>query len=1138
VPSRTGGTRCGACGDSCSRSGIPLPRILPANKKYTRRVVACPHCGRENPDDARFCNGCGGAVAVDVAGREERKVVTAVFVDLVGSTARAEQLDPEDVRALLRRYHETLRRALEGYGGTVEKFIGDAVVAVYGAPTAHEDDPERAVRAALAARDAIADLNERDETLDLHVRVGVATGEALVSVDARPEAGESMVAGDVMNTAARIQAAAPIDGILVSGATHAVTERVIVYRSHNSVDAKGKADPVEAWEAVEARGRVGGLVEDSSSPLVGRDNERALLLGAFARVRVDRSPQLVTLVGVPGIGKSRLVGELGRAVEEDEEIITWRYGRCLPYGDGVTFWALGEIVKAQAGIHENDDAGVTAAKLGTAVDDLVPAVERAWVLSSLEPLVGLVPEDVGLSDRRPELYAGWRIFLESLAERRPLVLVVDDLHWADDGFLDFVDGIVDLVEGVPLLVVASARPELLERRPDWGGGKRNALTVSLGPLPEAETVRLVESLLGRDPADEELRATVVERSAGNPLYAEEFVRMQTSGGDVGGLPDSVLGIVTARVDLLPPAEKELLRDAAVMGGVVWSDGLRAVSAQDEQTVDGLLRALGRKEFLRRERRSAVLGATEHSFVHTLVRDAVYGQLPRPERVDRHVRVARWIESLPEDRREDRAELLAHHYLEAIELARSAGIDVSDLEPRAAEALREAGLRAFAIGAFPAAVRALRGAAEWMPDGLDARALRALGKALSFTENVGDEQLQRAFDRLVAENEITEAAVTAIDLSHVRWRHGDGTAAADWVARALELAAGVAPNHEHAYVMANAARYEMVAGNPDEAIRLADRAIALAEEFDTPRVSAAALVSRATAMANTGAYGPALDDLRHAIVLTRENPFELTRAHVNLGSVLLDLGDIEEAIEVEREAVVGCERMGTIDGFGRFVLGNLAEALFLAGRWDEAETLVADGREHAERTGGQYHEPLFEFVVGELGLVRDGRASDAAASARRVVALARERGDDQTIFPSGAVAAWTLVRTGHDSEAGALVDELLELRRANPTGVMPGYWMTYLALTLERIGRPRSLARLDEPPGSRFLEVALAIDSGRPADAAETLQAMGSPQLEAEVRLLAARERRDAGDTAGAEQELVRARELLVSLGATARIREL
>jgi tetratricopeptide (TPR) repeat protein len=535
----------------------------------------------------------------------------------------------------------------------------------------------------------------------------------------------------------------------------------------------------------------------------------------------------------------------------------------------------------------------------------------------------------------------------------------------------------------------------------------------------------------------------------------------------------------------------------------------------------------------------VLGATEHSFVHTLVRDAVYGQLPRPERVDRHVRVARWIESLPEDRREDRAELLAYHYLEAIELARSAGIDVSDLEPKAAEALREAGLRAFAIGAFPAAVGALRGAAEWMPGGLDARALRALGKALSFTENVGDEELQLAFDRLVAANEITEAAVTAIDLSHVRWRHGRGAEAAEWVSRALELAAGVRPEHEHAYVLAHASRYKMVAGSPDEAIRLADRAIALAEEFDAPRAGATALVSRATAMANTGDYRRSLADLRQAVAMMRiDNPFELTRAYVNLGSVLLDLGEIDEAIEIAREGVVGCERMGTIDGFGRFVLGNLAEALFLAGQWDEAETLVTEGFAHAVRTGGQYHEPLYEFVRGELGLVRDGRASDAATSARRVIALARERGDDQTIFPSGAVAAWTLVRTGHGEEAASLVEELLELRRANPTGVMPGYWIAYVALTLERIGRPGELAALDEPAGSRFLEAALAIDSGRFADAAETLQAMGAKQLEADLRVLCAGERRRAGDEARAEEELGRARELLASLGATARLREL
>ena len=307
--------------------------------------------------------------------------------------------------------------------------------------------------------------------------------------------------------------------------------------------------------------------------------------------------------------------------------------------------------------------------------------------------------------------------------------------------LEFVDELAELVESVPLLVVCCARPELLERRPDWGGGKRNALTVSLGPLSRAETEKLVESLLGRDPADDVLRASVVERAAGNPLYAEEFVRMQASGGATSELPDSVLGIVAARVDLLPPAEKELLRDAAVMGTVVWSDGLRAVSGRDgDEEVGGLLRSLGRKEFLRRERQSAVAGATQHAFVHGLVRDAVYAQLPRPDRVERHVRVARWIETLPEDRREDRSELLAHHYVQAIELSRSAGLDAAELQPAAAAALREAGLRAFAVGAPPACVRALRAAASWSDGGLDAQALRVLGKALVFTEQSGREEL--------------------------------------------------------------------------------------------------------------------------------------------------------------------------------------------------------------------------------------------------------------------------------------------------------------------------------------------------------------------------------------------------------------
>jgi tetratricopeptide (TPR) repeat protein len=847
-------------------------------------------------------------------------------------------------------------------------------------------------------------------------------------------------------------------------------------------------------------------------------------------VRVDRSPQLVTLVGDPGIGKSRLVSELGEVVRNDEEIISWRYGRCLPYGDGVTFWALGEVVKAQCGIHENDSAATASEKLTRAVADLVHEEDRRWVETSLRPLVGLAPEDIALRDRRTELYAGWRTFLEGLAERRPLVLVIDDLQWADDGLLDFTDTLVELVEGVPLLVVACARPELLERRPDWGGGKRNALTVSLGPLSDDEASRLVESLLGRDPVDDELRATVVERAAGNPLYAEEFARMQTSGGSTSGLPDSVLGIVTARVDLLPPAEKDLLRDAAVMGSVVWSDGLSVVSGRvtDDEDVGELLRALGRKEFLRRERHSAVSGATQHAFVHSLVRDAVYAQLPRPDRLERHVRVAQWIESLPEDRREDRAELLAHHYLQAIELAESAGLDADALRPAATAALRESGVRAFAIGAYPAAVRALRAASRWSPDGLDARAMRVLGKALVFTEQSGKDELLRAYEGLVEAGARPEAAVAAIDIAYSHWQHGDGAATAEWVQRSLELVEGEPPSFEYAHVVAQAARFAMLSGRNDESLETADRALALAaaSEAHAPRTSA--LITKATARANLADYRTLRQDFDEALALAHEHDqTEVGRAYFNLGSILYDLGDLEGGLEATRLGLAHNARMGMVVGPGQ---ANLCEVLFVMGEWDEAEDVAHRERERSERTGGLYSDSAYLFVLAEIEFARSGDAERAAAVARRTVDLARARLDDQVVVPSFAAAAWMLARAGAD-DAAPLLDEFLERRRRNPGGVTPGYWTIYAALALDRLGRSGELAALGELPGSRFLEAALALDSGRYAEGAELLESIGARPLEAEARLLEARGSVEAGPGE-------RARTLFGQLDATARLREL
>jgi class 3 adenylate cyclase len=452
-------------------------------------------------------------------GRRERKVVTVLFADLVGFTARAEQLDPEDVEAILRPYHERLRGELERFGGTVEKFIGDAVMALFGAPVAHEDDPERAVRAALAIRDWA-----RDEDA-VQVRIAVNTGEALINLGARPEAGEGMAAGDVVNTTARLQSAAPVNGVIVGESTYRATQPVIDYRDSDAVEAKGKAEPLRVWEAIEPRSRVETEAVSTHGPLVGRDRELDQLVDALTRARREHTPQLATVVGVPGIGKSRVVSELFAVVDADPEIIFWRHGRSLPYGDGITFWAVAEMVKAQAGILETDTAEEAGAKLRSTLDDLVDESERDRLEVNLRPLVGLAGEVETGGDRRAESFSAWRRFFEALAERRPLVLIFEDLHWADDDLLDFVDELADWVEGVPMLVLCTARPELFDRRSGWGGGKRNAVTVSLAPLGEEETARLIAQLLNRSVLPAETQTALLARAGGNPLYAEHFVRM-------------------------------------------------------------------------------------------------------------------------------------------------------------------------------------------------------------------------------------------------------------------------------------------------------------------------------------------------------------------------------------------------------------------------------------------------------------------------------------------------------------------------------------------------------------------------------------------------------------------------------------
>ena len=1101
-------------------------------------MQTCPSCGHENADTAKFCAECGSALCrVAPVQREERKVVSVVFVDLVGSTARAETSDPEDVRALLRVYHERARGELESFGGTVEKFIGDAVVAVFGAPVAHEDDPERAVRAALAVRDAVARLNEEEPGRDLHVRTAVNTGEALVSLDASPGEGEGMVAGDVVNTAARLQSAAPVDGILVGEQTYRATDREIVYREAESVEAKGKAEPIPVWEAIEARSRLGvDLGGAGRAELVGRDGELDLLVDALARARRERSTQLVTLVGVPGIGKSRLVYELGRVADDDSELITWRQGRSLPYGEGVSFWALGEIVKAQAGILESDPADAAETKLEGATALLPDEDERAWVVRYLRPLVGLGGDEVTVGDRRGEAFAAWRRFLETVADRGPTVLVFEDLHWADDGLLDFVDGFVDWVDGVALLVVCTARPELVDRRPSWGGGKRNATTVSLTPLGGDATIRLVHALLERPLLDAETQRALVERSAGNPLYAEEFVRMLEAGGSVEeGLPETVHGIVAARIDLLPVGEKELLQHAAVLGKVFWSDALLSLGDSEPWLLTETLRSLERKEFVRREQRSAVAGATQYAFVHALVRDAAYGQLPRHARAERHVAAADWIESLPEDRAEDRAETVAHHYLTAIELLRAAGEDTAVLGARAVGALEEAGERAVALGAYQAAARYLALALDLRPadDAFPAELLFSAGKAFGYVGRKGDE-LERAVAAFEAEGNLERAAEAALEASRHEWYGLGSSSSRIWLQRAAELLGDRPASRAKALVLAERARQAMLDYQYESGLELARAAVSLAREIGDAEVQADALVTEggcAVSMGDTSGMAR----MEEGIALVGGRGRIAGRGYNNLAWGWSVMGDLREARRVSAAGVKVAMVEGDEQGLW-FQRGNLVNTCYSQGDWDEALRLGEMFIESAPESF-RYMEHAVRHVRAYVLVGRDDSRS-AQDEMRSAIAGARAIDDAQSLWPTLVGVARIARRSGRPQEGEAALEEVLAAFASSDSVGDAQEWHVELVLELVAMGRiETALGIAAELPDVPWRRACIAIADRDYASAADILASADEHAIQAELRMEAARALAAEGRLAEAESQLERARAFWRSVGATAYLRE-
>jgi class 3 adenylate cyclase len=1087
----------------------------------------------ESPAHYRFCGGCGATLPTGAApARRERKTITVVFIDLVGFTSRSERLDPEDVRKLLDPYFRHVRAEIERHGGTVEKFIGDAVMAVFGAPQVHEDDPERAVRAALAVRDWTRDQS------DLQIRIGINTGEALVSIDARPLQGESMAAGDVVNTAARLEAAAEEGTILVGEATQRATAHAIEYGPARAVHAKGKARPLRAWPAREARSKYGvDLIRDARTPLVGRERDVQLLTMSLTRVREEHSPQLVTLIGEPGMGKSRLVYELWRVAERDPSLISWRQGRSLPYGSGVTFWALSEMVKAQAGILETDSADEAARKLDEAVTSLVAdEADRPWIARHLQPLTGIT-EPSGDHGSQDEAFSAWVRFLEALAAQRPAVLVFEDLHWADDPLLDFVEYLVDWASHVPLLVIGTARPELLGRRPGWGGGKPNSTTLTLSPLADAEVAKLVGQLLGAGnrpvPA-----ASILEKAGGNPLYAEQFALMLLDHDDAREVPESVQGIIAARLDALPGPSKALLQDAAVAGKVFWSGGLSAISGAGPDVVRDGLHSLERADFVQRARRSSVAGENEFAFRHVLVRDVAYGQIPRLDRAEKHRRAAEWIAGLSPDRLEDRSELLAHHYRTALDLTRAAGQPTDALHAAARDAFAAAGARAWALDNYAVSAQFYRDAVRVAAadDPTLPHLEFAAARARYWAEGEGIDEMSEAVDALQRGGAREAAAEAASWISWALLYTGRRDDAYRYADLALELTESAPDSAVRATALARRSTMHLLADEDETAMAMAGSAIQLAERLGRDDLRARLLINIGMSRFMTG-DDDGLEQLGRAIeVAQAANAHEELEAAYKCQSFALDrLGRLTEV-----EALLPRRRRNAERYLGRHELrwvehDELVSALSL-GRWSEVaeriDSLVA-GAGHGSQ---HYLEASLSATRAFLRLGR-GELAGAETDARRAVELAKPVKDPQAQTWPLLVHALVAHTAGRRADANALVTELLDFWGANTTDEV------VLACLMTDLGRAAELADLLAalPRQTAWTRAATVIVNGEPEAAADDLEKIGATSAEALVRLHAGERFVRQDQHAAARGQLERCLQISRRMGAsgwTARAEEL
>ena len=944
---------CPRCGSEtrhgqkfCAECGLALSTV-------------CPSCGTPYEGSPKFCAECGNALPAaptattgdrdsGTGGRPsapaaERRFVSVLFADLVGFTTLSEEEDPEAVRDLLSRYFDVAREVIENYGGTIEKFIGDAVMAVWGAPVAREDDAERAVRAALELVDRIGELALNGQSLT--VRAGVLSGEAAVTVG---RVGEGMVAGDIVNTASRLQSVAPAGVVLVGESTQQITSAAIAYEAVGDQALKGKTSPVAAWRALRVVARVGGEGREDGlePPFVGRDEELRLLKDQLHVADRESKLRLVAITGQAGMGKSRLAWELEKYLDglAGPQLYYWHHGRSPSYGEGVTYWALGEMIRRRARIAESDDAATTRDKLRATLDEFVPDAEER---RSLEPALGaLLGIDEADWDARERLFSAWRTFFERIADRGPSVLVFEDVQWADSGLLDFIDHLLDWARERPILVVALARPEIHERRPGFGVGRRAVVSMHLEPLSDESMRSLLRGLVP-ELADSEL-AQVVARAEGVPLFAVETVRSLVDAGHlvragsayrlVGDLPTldippTLRALIASRLDALEAADRALLQDASVLGVVFGVPALAGLAGRPAEEIERRLRALATKELVTLETDPRSPERGQYRFVQGLIREVAYGTLGRRERRQRHLAAAHYLEAIDDD---ELAGIRAAHYVEAFR-STPEGEEGAAIAAQARVALRAAADRATRLHSPEQALAYIDQALTVTFDEADAMELRIEGaraaQAVGRIEKA-ETYLSAAMNWQTEQGDVVAAADIAGQLAAI-YLYGSRVAEAlALLKRVLEILPG-GPDSDSAAVRLNGelARALMFNDDPVPALAAVDRALQLAEKRPGSRQTLQLLLTKSWALHHLRRPRESTALIRGAMAMADDEDSlrARTRARFNLSSQAAP-DDPHFGLRVAREGMAIAEQYGG-SAIAANIAGNVASNAMLTGDHD-------------------------------------------------------------------------------------------------------------------------------------------------------------------------------------------------------------